>query len=80
MAADKLNLSDMFEGRFPSTDERLQKAYQDAEVQNRFGEIMHASTEERPTLEAQLTTYIAAAHILFPEETQIIYESLKKGT
>lgn len=75
----ELNLFDMFGHKFPSRDERLRKSYLDPVVLDRFGEIMDTPETEHPGLQAQLTTYLAAAHILFPEESQIIYKSLKKG-
>lgn len=74
----ELNLFEMFGHKFPSRDERLRKSYLDPVVQDRFSEIMRAPEAEHPELQAQLTTYLAAAHILFPEESQIIYKSLKK--
>jgi hypothetical protein len=72
----EVNLSEMFEGDFPSTAERLTNAYKDPVVHERSTGIMRAEASERLGLQAQLTTYLAAAHILFPEESQIINDSL----
>ena len=40
---------------------------------------MHAHADERIVLQAELTVYLAAAHMLFPEESQVIHKSLKKS-
>lgn len=72
-----LNTVDLFGPSFPSLDERLHKAYTDPAVQERLSAIMRASPIERPELQAQLSAYLAAAHTLFPEESQIIHESLE---
>jgi hypothetical protein len=75
----KVNISEMFDAQFPSAEDRLSQAYQDPIVQQRFADIMLASADERPALQAQLTTYLAAAYYLFPQESQIIHDSLNEG-
>ncbi|HSX18451.1 MAG TPA: hypothetical protein VLE51_03800 [Candidatus Saccharimonadales bacterium] len=72
----ELDLSDMFGTRFPSTKERLNRAYLDPVVHERSLEIMMAPAAERPALQAQLSTFLAAAHMLFAEESEVILKSL----
>jgi hypothetical protein len=74
--SNKINLPEMFNKPFPSPDERLEEAYRDSIVRDRFRGIMHASSEERIGLQAHLDTYLAAAYYLFPEESKIIHDSL----
>jgi len=74
----KINVSEMFDMQLSSTEDRLVQSYQDPVVQERFTEIMQAPTDERPALQAQLTTYLAAAYYLFPQESQVIHDSLKE--
>lgn len=73
----KVELFDMFEHRLPSTGERLRQAYANPKVHERSMQIMKSSGQERLELEAQLTTYLAAGHTLFPEESIIILQSLQ---
>jgi hypothetical protein len=75
--ANKLDVSDIFNDSFPSTEERLDEAFKDPAVWKRSGVIMQASLTERPGLQAEVNTYLAAAHILFPHESQIIHDSLE---
>lgn len=70
-------ISDIYGPNFPSTQERLNRAYLDPVVHVKFIDIKESPTEDRPALQAQLTTYLAAAHMLFPEESQIIHNSLE---
>lgn len=74
----KVNVSEMFDMQFPPTEERLGQSYKDLVVKERFADILHAPAEERPALQAQLNTYLAAAYYLFPEESQIIHDSLDR--
>jgi len=73
-----VNLSDMFNMPMPSTQERLEKSYRDQVVQNWAMAIMHAPVEVQPDLKAQMDTYLAAAYALFPEESQVIHDSLER--
>lgn len=73
----RVNLSEMFDGNFPSTEERLRAAYADPMVHEFAVGIIDAPIEDRPFIKAQLITYLAAAHILLPEESQIITNSFK---
>ncbi|HET9850118.1 MAG TPA: hypothetical protein VFP35_00595 [Candidatus Saccharimonadales bacterium] len=63
---------------FPPIEERLSRAYADPYVHERFLEIKAASEVDRPALQAQLNAYLAAAYVLFPEESQIIHDSLEQ--
>jgi hypothetical protein len=72
-----VNLSEMFNMPLPSTQERLGRSYQDPVVHERVAEIMRAPDSDRAGLKAQLDTYLAAAYALFPEESQVIHDSLE---
>jgi hypothetical protein len=76
--AEKINISDLYGPDFPSTEHRLHQAYANPVVHDISLRVMRASTSIRPVWEAYLTTYLAAAHMLFPEESQIIHDSLRK--
>lgn len=69
---------DYLGSNFPSVDDRLGKAYLDPVIWDRSRIIMKAPPEERPSLQAELTTYLAAAYILFPEESEIAVSSLSR--
>jgi hypothetical protein len=69
----------MFNMPLPGTQERLEKSYQDPVVQGWAKAIMYAPVEVRPDLEAQMNAYLAAAHALFPEESQVIHDSLERN-
>jgi hypothetical protein len=71
-----VNISEMFNVPLPSTQQRLEKSYQDPVVQGWARAIMYAPVEVRPDLEAQMNCYLAAAYALFPEESQVIHDSL----
>jgi len=74
-----VNLSDMFNMLMPSTQERLEKSYRDPVVKNWAMAIMHAPIEVQPDLKAQMDAYLAAAYALFPEEAQVIHDSLERN-
>jgi len=76
---EKLNLDDMFGAGFPSTEDRLGRAYVDPVVWERSRIIMKATSEERPGLQTELTTYLAAAYALFPEESEPAIDSLNRA-
>lgn len=76
--ANEINSSNMFDVQLPTVDERLELVYKDPIVRQRFADIMHTPVSERAGLQAQLTTYVAAAYALFPEESQIIHDSLER--
>jgi len=61
-------------GCFPSDlGARLDRVYKDTILHDRYSELKAASEETRPALEAQLEAYLAAAYVLFPEESRFIY-------
>jgi len=73
-----VNLSEMFDVQFPTAEERLEQAYRDTVARERFADMMRAPNHELPGLKAQLDSYLAAAFYLFPEETQVIHDSLER--
>ena len=75
---EKLNLGDAFGPSFPSTRDRLGQAYADPVVWERSRKIMSTPQAERLGLQAELTTYLAAAYSLFPEESEPAVTSLNK--
>ena len=61
-------------GCLPSDlDLRLDEVYKDTFLHDKYTELEAASEENRPALEAQLDSYLAAAHVLFPEESRFVY-------
>lgn len=74
-----VNISEMFNLPMPSTLERLELSYQDPVVQGWARAYKYAPAEARPDLKAQINSYLAAAYALFPEESQVIHDSLELG-
>lgn len=72
-----VNISEMFNMPMPSTLERLELSYQDPVVRGWAMAYKYAPAEVRPDLKAQINSYLAAAYALFPEESQVIHDSLE---
>lgn len=69
-------MKDMFGPDFPSVEDRLGRAYVDPVVWERSRKIMRTAPSDRSGLQAELTTYVAAAYALFPEESEPAITSL----